>query len=187
MKIKATHKKELIAPLFQVFRNKGYAGVSLNNLAEATGLKKATLYHHFPKGKEQIARSVINHLNTLTKKEVFDLLTQQDIPPQKRLNQLLKNLTAFYKNGEENCLLGSIALDANHFKFKEGLKANSQLWLDAFYNLAKDVGYSDDKARLISEHTLVLIQGALIVSRASDATQPFQNALKTIKNLYKHE
>ena len=34
----------------------GYLGVSLDSVAKATGIKKASLYHHFPGGKEEIYR-----------------------------------------------------------------------------------------------------------------------------------
>lgn len=181
------YKKELILPLFQAFRNNGYAGVSLNDLAEAAGLKKASLYHHFPQGKEQIAQTTIAFMNEQTKKSIYNVLTNPEATPKARLSQVVKNLSLFYRNGEENCLLGSIALDTNHSKFKEGLKVNTQLWFNAFHTLGKDFGFTDEKAKSISEQTLVLIQGGIVVSRATDTPTPFQNALETIKNLYRYE
>jgi len=49
---------DLICKLTDVFRNVGYDGASLAVLADATGLKKASLYHRFPGGKEQMAEEV---------------------------------------------------------------------------------------------------------------------------------
>lgn len=44
-----------IPALFQLFRESGYDGVSLAQIAVATGLGKASLYHHFPGGKVEMA------------------------------------------------------------------------------------------------------------------------------------
>jgi len=45
----------LLRQLGQVFRERGYEGATLTQLAAATGLGKASLYHHFPGGKAEMA------------------------------------------------------------------------------------------------------------------------------------
>ena len=45
--------------LFRLFRHHGYDGVSLAKIAEATGLGKASLYHHFPGGKTEMVRETL--------------------------------------------------------------------------------------------------------------------------------
>ena len=50
---------ELMLRLSSVFRDVGYEGATLTILSKATGLKKASLYHRFPDGKEQMAREVL--------------------------------------------------------------------------------------------------------------------------------
>ena len=49
----------LMDKLSAVFGDVGFQGASMAALAEATGLKKASLYHRFPDGKEQMAREVL--------------------------------------------------------------------------------------------------------------------------------
>ena len=53
---------EIIAALTQVFRDRGYAGASLSLLSAATGLKKASLYYHFPGGKQEMAEVVLDEV-----------------------------------------------------------------------------------------------------------------------------
>ena len=55
----ANEKLEIIDRLFVVFRDRGYEGSSLADLSQATGLGKSSLYHHFPRGKEQMAEAVL--------------------------------------------------------------------------------------------------------------------------------
>ena len=53
-------EEEVVQKLFQVFRLKGFDGASLSDLAEATGLKKASLYHRYPGGKQEMAAAVMD-------------------------------------------------------------------------------------------------------------------------------
>ncbi len=48
-------KLELITILDDVFRRRGYEGATLSVLSRACGLGKASLYHHFPGGKDEMA------------------------------------------------------------------------------------------------------------------------------------
>ena len=50
---------DLLCRLSNVFRDVGYEAATLTMLAQATGLQKASLYHRFPEGKEQMAREVL--------------------------------------------------------------------------------------------------------------------------------
>jgi TetR/AcrR family transcriptional regulator, lmrAB and yxaGH operons repressor len=50
---------DLIGRLSLVFRDRGYEGAALADLASAAGLKKASLYHRFPGGKQQMAEEVM--------------------------------------------------------------------------------------------------------------------------------
>ncbi|MEP1982729.1 MAG: helix-turn-helix domain-containing protein, partial [Maribacter dokdonensis] len=52
---------EILTGLTKVFRSRGYEGASLKELSEATGLKKASLYHRFPNGKQEMADAVLQH------------------------------------------------------------------------------------------------------------------------------
>ncbi len=56
-------KNETIAQLLNVFQKYGYEGATLTRLSEATGFGRASLYHHFAKGKEEIAAVVLNDTN----------------------------------------------------------------------------------------------------------------------------
>jgi AcrR family transcriptional regulator len=52
-------KSELLAKLTEVFRRSGYDGASMADLSKITGLSKASLYHHFPGGKAEMATTVM--------------------------------------------------------------------------------------------------------------------------------
>lgn len=41
----------------------GYLGVSMDAVADAIGVRKASLYHHFPEGKEQLVLEIADDVN----------------------------------------------------------------------------------------------------------------------------
>lgn len=66
-------KAEILDRLFVVFRDRGYEGSSLADLSQATGLGKSSLYHHFPRGKEQMAEAVLEQGKAFIQTAVADV------------------------------------------------------------------------------------------------------------------
>ncbi len=46
-----------------LFKQKGYLGVGLNEILKACNISKGSLYHHFPKGKEELIIVCLHSLN----------------------------------------------------------------------------------------------------------------------------
>ena len=46
-------QEQLIEIITEVFIDKGSEGATLTELSRATGLKKASLYYHYPGGKKE--------------------------------------------------------------------------------------------------------------------------------------
>ena len=84
--------------LLKVFCQYGYEGVTLRQLVEACELNKATLYHHFPKGKEEMAGAVLGCLQGNLTNEVLTALND-DGSPEERIQLMLERVYQFYKGG----------------------------------------------------------------------------------------
>ena len=53
-----------------LFLARGYSAVTLRDIADALAIKQASLYYHFPEGKEQLFVAVLldgvaNHFNSI--------------------------------------------------------------------------------------------------------------------------
>ncbi|VVV00961.1 TetR family transcriptional regulator [Mesonia oceanica] len=59
MRLQKTLNKDVFSGLTEVFQSKGYKALILQDLANATGLKKARLYHLFPRGKKEMEKAVL--------------------------------------------------------------------------------------------------------------------------------
>ena len=70
MRPQKVEDQALLLGLMAVLSAKGYDGASLNELAESSGLQKASLYHRFPAGKKEITSAVLNYVNEWVKKNI---------------------------------------------------------------------------------------------------------------------
>jgi AcrR family transcriptional regulator len=54
-------REHILGRAAEVFNRYGYAGASVSDLEEATGLRTGGIYRHFPGGKEGLAREAFRH------------------------------------------------------------------------------------------------------------------------------
>jgi AcrR family transcriptional regulator len=80
-------RDEIIETAAQVFRQKGYHGASMNDLAEAVHLQKASLYHHFTSKQEILLEILEKALQLLLVR--ISPITEQPIPPDKKLRLMI--------------------------------------------------------------------------------------------------
>lgn len=56
---KVKHRQPIIDAAVRLFRQRGYAATGLNELVEASGSPKGSLYYYFPEGKPSIAVAAV--------------------------------------------------------------------------------------------------------------------------------
>ena len=52
-------KEKLIQKTIELIIEKGYHGTGVNEILRATKIPKGSLYHHFPKGKDQLVTEAL--------------------------------------------------------------------------------------------------------------------------------
>jgi TetR/AcrR family transcriptional repressor of lmrAB and yxaGH operons len=53
------HRQPIVNAAVTLFRQQGYAGTGLNDIVDASGAPKGSLYHYFPAGKATIAVAAV--------------------------------------------------------------------------------------------------------------------------------
>src|ERR1700759_5744096 len=94
----AKEREEILNRLFVVLRDHGYAGASLADLSRATGLGKSSLYHHFPRGKEQMAEAVLEQGKAFIQSAVADVARSPE-PLKARIREIISASEACYASG----------------------------------------------------------------------------------------
>ena len=90
--MKIVSYKDLVDNLIDIFCKYGYDGTSLTILAKNTGLGRASLYYHFPGGKEEMANAVYEKISRdFTKLVLSPLATERNF--QTKINGFKRNIT----------------------------------------------------------------------------------------------
>ncbi|MGL5941291.1 MAG: TetR/AcrR family transcriptional regulator [Waterburya sp.] len=175
-------KEKLILQLLELFRRYGYEGATLSKISQFTGLGKASLYHHFPGGKEDMVNAVLEYSENWLEEKILKLMRAKN-NPRDRLNEMCDRVNELYQGGEQCCLFGVLLLGEGRDLFQEKIKNSLKLWVEAITEVLVAAGIEEKIAREQAEDAIAKIQGTLILARGLDDLEPFQRALRQIKEL----
>ncbi len=170
---------DLLARCTEVFRTYGFEGATMSRLAAATGLEKASLYHRFPGGKQQMALAVAAGVVAWFETNVFEVLKPPG-SPQKRIKAVAGHLRAFYAEGTKSCVLDMLSIPGGGGELAAGLKGVLQAWQKAFAEVALESGFSAIEARRRADEAIMRIEGSLVLSRVLDDSKPFHRAVEEL-------
>ncbi len=172
-------REGVLESLMEEFRGCGFDGVSLSRISEVTGLGKASLYHHFPGGKGEMAEAVMAMAGTWLEAQVFGPLEAAG-DPATRLATVLKALEGFYDGGAKSCLLDVMTLGGSP-AVKSAVKTVLVRLQNGFERLAQDGGLPRAEARTRAEGALVALQGSLVLARGLGDASPFARVVKALR------
>jgi len=175
---------DVLAGLTRVFRARGYEGASLKEIAEETGLKKASLYHRFPDGKKQMAEAVIDHIDEWVERHIFQTLIDERITPEHRLTKGIQHIRALYDGGVESCIFRTLSMQIGMELFGNQIQSGMKQWIHHFEKLGSAFGQSKSEAKKTAVQNIIDIQGSLIVSECLADIDVFEKTLKNIKKRY---
>lgn len=167
--------KELFKRLTQVFRRRGYDGASYADLMKATGLVKASLYHRFPGGKEEIVGAVQSEVDRHFAEYVL-LPALEESEPKERARRMAQRLREFYDSGKAWCLLDTLTLAESRATLAHA-KKSMEFWVERFARVGRDAGLSAGVARKRAEEAVAAIEGGLVVARVLKNRRPFLRVL----------
>jgi TetR/AcrR family transcriptional repressor of lmrAB and yxaGH operons len=169
-------KEAYIPGLFQVFRRYGYDGATLSKIAEVTGLGKASLYHHFPGGKDEMVASVLDYSEAWLGENVLKPLASPGTAVE-RLRNMCDRVSDLYDGGSEPCLLAILQSGSGRDTTHGKVKSTLQRWIEAITDVLTETGMGKKLARQRGEDAIMAIQGALMLSQGLDDPAPFQRTI----------
>ena len=109
MPVKKIDKQDILHRCWEVINREGYHAASIAALAEASGLGKPGLLHHFG-SKEQLMQEVIAYACDQVRAYVL-AVAQEDLPPEQQLEKLLRRQNRLAKHERRGCFFANTALE----------------------------------------------------------------------------
>ncbi|HET7716761.1 MAG TPA: TetR family transcriptional regulator [Bauldia sp.] len=174
--------RDMVAGLTSAFRRAGYEGTSLAELAAATGLAKAALYHRFPAGKAAMAEAVESAVGADFGDKVLAPLVGPGTPSE-RIRAMTRGLMMFYADGRHACLVEVFSIEATPEPVRRRLRAGVRKWIATLASVLMEAGLEATEAKRRAEDAVIRTQGALVVSRALGERRHF---IDTVRSLPEH-
>ncbi|MNJ89216.1 HTH-type transcriptional regulator MtrR [compost metagenome] len=178
---------EKTAPIFNI---KGYAGTSMNDITEATGLTKGSIYGNF-KNKDEVALEVFEH----NKKKMQNLFTLE-ISKKSTYKDKLLTYPELYEQFfskhfiDGGCPIMNTAIEADdtHPLLKEAAKKAILVWKDSLMHLIqKGIDNKEFKPDTDPEETALLIlsiiEGTVMVAKLTGKVNYLKTLMLSLRKL----
>ena len=173
---------KLIGRIAEVFRERGYEGSSLSELAATVGLEKGSLYHRFPGGKDEMVEAVIAMVDSYLEENVFPILTGNGTP-RDRAVKAARLLCEFYGAGTKACTLDTLSIPASNKSMQKSIRGSAQSLMNAFKRLAEECQVTHEEAARRAQNAIVTLEGSLIYARVLGDTGPFLRFIEDLPNM----
>jgi AcrR family transcriptional regulator len=137
-------RDDILDAAAQVFRQKGFHGASMAEIADAVSLQKASLYHHVSSKQEILLALLDRALDMLT--EYIAAIASQPLPADKKLRAMIRG---YLKALADNTDLASVLL-FEHRSLDKKSHARHVPHRDKFERLWRDVLNEGIKAKLFA-------------------------------------
>jgi AcrR family transcriptional regulator len=91
-------REMILARAAELFAHRGYPATSMNQVAEACGLSKATLYHYYPDKYSLLVSIAEGHVTRL--EDLVAEVEGQGLVPEKRLRELIRRVVVEYAGAQ---------------------------------------------------------------------------------------
>jgi TetR/AcrR family transcriptional regulator, lmrAB and yxaGH operons repressor len=178
------HRAELVAATGRLLRRQGYSGTTVNDFLTAAGAPNGSLYHHFPRGKEDLARAAIEAAAEQVETQLERTLSATDdtvAATQAWLDALIAGLASDPRDG---CPVAPTAIDAAGVSEPLRLAAADAFarWSAVFERALARTRNADTAARL-SRVLLSAIEGALLLDRTAHSTSNLEALRDAVPSL----
>jgi TetR/AcrR family transcriptional repressor of nem operon len=181
-----SRKQDFLDSAVAVVAREGFSNASLQALCDAADVTKGAFFHHFP-SKEAFATELLEHFSA----SVDEALAAADfdaLPTAKEhLDAYLGLLERMYGRDQRfrsGCLFAILVYEHadERSPIRRMCARGLQRWIDgATEQFRRIIAKSRNKprvsARELAEHLLVVIEGGLVLGRATSATRAMQRAI----------
>jgi TetR/AcrR family transcriptional regulator, transcriptional repressor for nem operon len=185
-------RQYIIEKTAPIFNTKGYAGTSLSDMTEATGLTKGSIYGNFA-DKDEVALAAFDY-----NLQQVRALTRADMASQGTMRDKILAYVNVYGNFQKNpfprggCPIMNTTVEADDTHPQLKSKACDAIlgWKDNLVGLIqKGIENKEFKADVQAEQTaltiIAMIEGAILISRATGKTNYSKLILESVERLIK--
>jgi len=179
-------KEDVLEAATNVFWKKGFNSTSMNDLVEATGLNKHSMYSEF-KSKEGLFLACIDNYVNKSTKSIADILAEKPLG--------IRNIKAFFENrieyassGEcDGCLLVNTAVEGKTLNDKLNKIVNNNLHgqRTIFYEClraAQENGEipKEKDCKMLADYLMCFLEGLMVMGKTNPTKKSVNKIMDTV-------
>lgn len=161
-------KNRLIWTAAKLFQEKGYTGVGLSEILTVSGVPKGSLYHHFPKGKADLALAAADFVHDEMTRIIDEAFADASGYRDGATTLLHKLAKLFELMGKHTaCPVSHILFgEPDNAVFRQRTSEVFDAWIAQIVAHAERLGETPSDAMAKAQHLFVVLQGGWTLARA---------------------
>jgi AcrR family transcriptional regulator len=176
-------RERMIESAVDLFRSRGYSGTGFRDVIAHSGAPRGSIYHHFPRGKAQLAEEVIRHDAEAFGAHIESLQPTNSIAlVHAYMEWARRRLKA--SSCRAGCPVAALVVEAHDGS--DVLDAASDSWAGAVDVLAAALqadGVPRRRATNLATVTFASLHGAVLLCRAARDTAALDTAERELKRV----
>ncbi|EQA38287.1 transcriptional regulator, TetR family [Leptospira inadai serovar Lyme str. 10] len=179
-------RDRMVRAMAEALEMRGYSGTGLNDIVEASGAPKGSIYFHFPGGKEELATEALS-ISGEEMGEFFQRVLKNSRTAANGIENILQSLETklIASNFSKGCPISTTANEtaSENGVVNEVCQNIFKNWNTRLELFLRNSGYGKVRARELAQVLLSLMEGAILLSRTSRDVRPLRSAAKAAKQL----
>jgi TetR/AcrR family transcriptional repressor of lmrAB and yxaGH operons len=179
-------REKTVVAAVRLFSQRGYHGTALNDILDAGGSPRGSLYFHFPKGTEEIGEAASGLAEEAVRQVIANAAGTAD-NIESFLTRIVQTMAANLERSgyTEGCPIATIALETAAQSDILGAAARSafQSWEYELKRALEHFGMQTGDADLVATTVLSQLEGALLLARTYRNLEPMRRAEEAVKLL----
>jgi TetR/AcrR family transcriptional repressor of nem operon len=182
-------RARVLETAWSLVNTRGFNITSINDIIQATGVKKGNLYFHFP-SKEDLGLAILQE----AKSDFLEFLSNslQGERPLEKLSNFFDAVLEKHRktNFVGGCIFGNTALEMsdNNPRFSNLIKEVFRQWTAIITELLIEAREAGDLKQeisppLLSKQIVASIEGGIMMARLSKNEDDLQDCLKSLRTL----
>lgn len=175
----STTKERILDTTAELFRRQGYNGTGLKQIVAEANAPFGSLYHFFPGGKEHLGAEVIRSSGLMYQELVIGII---DSAPDiiTGLQRAFDGAAAVLEATDyaDACPIATVALEvaSTNDTLRQATADVFDGWIEAGAERFADAGISRKRARELTMHFIMALEGAFLLCRAKKDIEPMKMA-----------
>jgi TetR/AcrR family transcriptional repressor of lmrAB and yxaGH operons len=177
-------REKMVEIAAKLLRKQGYGAMTLVQVVDEGGLPRGSIYHHFPGGKEQLAREAIAYAASQIARDLAEVATSETASKaiQRYVNLLSDRLEA--SDFTDGCWYATTALEVgDNAGLREALEREFQRWTSTIAAGLQGWGVQRKHATRCAQMLIAAVEGGLLLARVRQDTSALKELVPYLQGM----